>query len=786
MEYLAIKQKKIAKPKKPVNIIFDNLSSQENVIDNIQRVEIIDKTKSSGINREEIMKRLHLLNPIVKSILITKSVVTVPDVIMSEEKDIKKEDYEIIHSKETTKEKEKNEIEAEIRLFDTKDISLDKKEKDEEKMKKEEIDKETQKKQNKKQIEDILYQPIDPTVKIGDKLVIQRLPPQKPIKLRISPHYMTNRAKYIQKITHALGPYADKIQNADTDISCESRSTTEINDLLTHQEIVRDYLNLYTPYRGLLLYHGLGSGKTCSSIAIAEGMKTNKQVVLMTPASLKMNFFSELKKCGDDLYKKNQYWEFISIAGQPKNVAILSNALNIPVKYIKKKKGAWLVDISKTPNFSELSPEDQRNVDEQLNMMIRAKYIDINYNGLNVKKMRELTKDKSINPFDHKVVIIDEAHNFVSRIVNKLNKSTSLSYMLYDYLIDAIDVKIVLLTGTPIINYAHEISVLFNILRGNIKSWSLQLRTTTTKKVTRDTIMKMLDKGGLKTYDYIEYSGNTLTVTRNPFGFINYTPTLTTTIKEESIKDKKENLKGPLGIFREPKKGGTKNHKKQGHKKTKRKSADKIISISHIDYNVEEEEQELWKRHNEGMNNIYEGGGGEAASEYQEELNLYDQEERNQIKELSAIIKGGGIDDYQGVIYDDTGNISDTDFQRILIAILDKNGIKIVGDPQIVKYKCLPDNADDFNDLFISNGELTNIDVFQRRILGLTSYFRSAQEKLLPTFVKTRAGDNYHIVAVEMSNYQYSVYERIRKEERENEKKKRKVAKKNAKKKHFG
>ena len=66
--------------------------------------------------------------------------------------------------------------------------------------------------------------------------------------------------------------------------------------LLIHQKIVRDYINLYTPYRGLLLYHGLGSGKTCSSIAIAEGFKNNKKVMIMLPASLKANYIDELKE----------------------------------------------------------------------------------------------------------------------------------------------------------------------------------------------------------------------------------------------------------------------------------------------------------------------------------------------------------------------------------------------------------------------------------------------------------------------------------------------------------
>ena len=69
-------------------------------------------------------------------------------------------------------------------------------------------------------------------------------------------------------------------------------------------KIVRDYLNAHTPDRGLLSFHGLGSGKTCSSIAIAEGLKNTKKIFVMTPASLRMNYNEELKNCGDDLYRE--------------------------------------------------------------------------------------------------------------------------------------------------------------------------------------------------------------------------------------------------------------------------------------------------------------------------------------------------------------------------------------------------------------------------------------------------------------------------------------------------
>ena len=91
--------------------------------------------------------------------------------------------------------------------------------------------------------------------------------------------------------------YYNKIKilnSGKINISCDATSENDFS-LLIHQKIVRDYINLYTPYRGLLLFHGLGSGKTCSSIAITEGLKHEKEVIIMTPASLRANYVQELK-----------------------------------------------------------------------------------------------------------------------------------------------------------------------------------------------------------------------------------------------------------------------------------------------------------------------------------------------------------------------------------------------------------------------------------------------------------------------------------------------------------
>jgi hypothetical protein len=70
------------------------------------------------------------------------------------------------------------------------------------------------------------------------------------------------------------------------------------------------------------------------------------------------------------------------------------------------------------------------------------------------------------------------------------------------------------------------------------------------------------------------------------------------------------------------------------------------------------------------------------------------------------------------------------------------------------------------------------VDALKRRILGLSSYFRSAQESLLPKYNKI-LGEDYHIIRIPMSNYQFKIYEDARKEERKLEaKSKRKVSSK--------
>ena len=725
-------------------------------------------------------------NPVEDSIHFKKpkKTITIAEKISEAETNVPME-FEKIGMEDVEKELEQEEEEKEeIVVFKPKkgrpkakrNSPKDKNEEDKEQKEEKEAEKKGEKtRQTRKTYEEFEF---GKEVKVGKKLLVNRLPKREKFAVKTSNFYMNNRKLYVQKIAELFRPYRKEVLENSSDVSCDKLNTVDFK-LLTHQKVAREYLNLYTPYRGLLLFYSLGSGKSCTSIAIAESMKTQRPIIVMTPASLKMNFFSELKKCGDLMYRKNQYWEFISVTGNPDYVPILSKVLQIPEETIQRNKGAWLVDITKKEsNFGDLKTEQQEAVDEQLNLMIRAKYIDINYNGLNRRKLAELTEDYTKNIFDNATVIIDEAHNFVSRIVNKIKQPKSISYILYDQLMKANNTKIVLLTGTPIINYPNELGILFNILRGYIKKWTFQLRVKVSApagfKVNKEEIMKIFDRQDFNTYDYVEYSGNNLTITRNPYGFIN-------TEKNEQKGKKTEKAKKTEKVNIN-KKGGSKkaspHHKKNIKHITKKKRTSKTGDAIEPKFLIDNDHDIIKENPNYNDNLLL--VEPEASIEYNDRV-YHDLHKGGQRSEAS----GGGMDNYDGVTLDESGNISDEDFIKEVRRILTQNHLEIVeAGSSYEELKALPDDSESFLSTFVDQDtvKMKNENAFKKRILGLTSYFRSAEEKLLPSFVKTEGGSNYHTVTVEMSEFQFSNYEKIRKEEADQDKRNRVKKMKEAKK----
>ena len=149
-------------------------------------------------------------------------------------------------------------------------------------------------------------------------------------------------------------------------------------DYFKHQKLVRDYLQKDSPYRGILLYHGLGVGKTCASIAIAEGFRSDRKIAIILNKSLKQNFIVNLMKCGFEYFKINQHWEFKEITDSDVMYKF-AKFLGINEGLIKKNKGAWFVNYSKKANYESLSTPEQTSLTEQINKMIEYANDSLNY-----------------------------------------------------------------------------------------------------------------------------------------------------------------------------------------------------------------------------------------------------------------------------------------------------------------------------------------------------------------------------------------------------------------------
>jgi superfamily II DNA or RNA helicase len=293
---------------------------------------------------------------------------------------------------------------------------------------------------------------------------------------------MSNRAKYVNWVDRLFKygkPPKQKCLTC-TDESCPLEKVS----MFPHQKFVKDYLQFSSPYRGLLLYFGLGSGKTLASIAAAEILMNHMDVMVLLPTSLEQNYISEIRKYGRKYYALHQYW-----VKKPDPDEKTLKELKISSKIIKKHKGLWLPILNKQSNFSSLPNDHQKQIIEQTENVIQNRYNFIHIDGLRVDFLKEFAKDK--NPFDNKCIIIDEVHNLISRIRNESKTGKPL----YNLLISAENCKIILLSGTPVINRPSEFAFLINILSGYQKVYESII-----KKGNFDQLEEFLAK-----YKYIDY-----------------------------------------------------------------------------------------------------------------------------------------------------------------------------------------------------------------------------------------------------------------------------------------
>ena len=386
--------------------------------------------------------------------------------------------------------------------------------------------KHTKKQQQDKEVEELLKStsssskksnksiPSPPKKETKKKIIIRKkkqAKTQEDIMIHPEQWILTNRKGFSNWFDSTFSKY-----RLDESIVKETKGCGEENkeelDLFPYQKIVRDYLSLYSPYRGILIYHGLGSGKTCASIAIAEGMKTERNIIVMLPASLRSNYIGQLKHCGDLLWKLNQHWTFESITNQTE-LNNLFNLTNIDKKIIRKNGGCWIIDKTKKENYSTLSNNDKKQINEQIDYLISQKYRFINYNGLQTSHLNEMEQLPE-NPFNNKLVIIDEVHNLISRVIGG-----GIGLRLYNLLMNAKNLRLVLLSGTPIINYAYESAVLLNLVRGYIKSYHMKIKLL--RQTSKERLTKILENHPEIDQVFIDDKLTNIEITRNPYFFIN-------------------------------------------------------------------------------------------------------------------------------------------------------------------------------------------------------------------------------------------------------------------------
>ena len=277
-----------------------------------------------------------------------------------------------------------------------------------------------------------------------------------------------------------------------------------------YQKFVRDYMRNEAPYRGILVYHGLGSGKTCTSIAASEALyaSAKKKIIVMTPASLRKNFLKEISFCGFRHFQLNNFW----VALDPKDATttlFANQILGLSGAYLRTAKHVWVPDFRKPQaesNYTKLNDLERTEIRKQILSIVEwhpktnptGRIRFLNYNGLSTKNLIQMACDPH-KFFDNSVIVIDEIHNLTRlmqgmiepyiipggkkrkitieeitpnrwkpSVCDENTKLYTRGYLFYRLLLDAQNSKIIGLSGTPLINFPEELGILANVLHGYI------------------------------------------------------------------------------------------------------------------------------------------------------------------------------------------------------------------------------------------------------------------------------------------------------------------------------
>ncbi len=217
--------------------------------------------------------------------------------------------------------------------------------------------------------------------------------------------------------------------------------------LREQQAILANLINPETPYKGLLVMHGTGTGKTCAAISIAEQFKdlikkynTNIYILTFGPNG-RETFKTELLNCTGDTYIKNK--ELLKQMTKMEVERERKIAINAALQYYKilsyktfykKVLGEKIIE-KKINNNNKIKSSYRKNDEGELE--------------------REIVIDRITN-MNNSILIVDEAHNLTGNEYGEALKKI---------IRESENLRVILLTATPMKNLADDIIDILNFIR---------------------------------------------------------------------------------------------------------------------------------------------------------------------------------------------------------------------------------------------------------------------------------------------------------------------------------
>ena len=240
-------------------------------------------------------------------------------------------------------------------------------------------------------------------------------------------------------IINDIKKYADILGNAEFELS-------------PHQAFVRNFMSFQTPYNSLLLYHALGTGKTCSAIGVTEEMR--------------------------DYYRQMGISKSIIIVASP-NVQDNFRLQLFDERKLKLVDGIWTIKgcignkLLKEINPTSMKGLTKEKIIYQIKSLINSSYSFMGYTQFanEINKVAGGLTDHSQNKiknlqeeFDNRLIVIDEVHNIRISDDNE-NKNIAKNLM---YLVTvAKNIRLLLLSATPMFNNYKEIVWILNLMNIN-------------------------------------------------------------------------------------------------------------------------------------------------------------------------------------------------------------------------------------------------------------------------------------------------------------------------------